>query len=629
MSKEMVRPQDFCAIKNKALFEELDLTLSPEQEAELMALYSDAFTSFQTGKLVTGTIISIDSDGVLVDIGYKSRGMIPKFEFGEFELKEFKVGQQLEVILDSLEGPEGTVLLSYEKAKAMRSWNKIIELFQENKPVEGIVINKVKGGLSVDVGVPAFLPGSQIDLQRITDFDQFVGQKIVASILKINRKRGNIIISRRKYLNDQRSEVRKQILDTLKQGQIIQGVVKNITNYGVFVDIGGVDGLLHITDMTWGRIAHPTELVKIGDVISVKVLSFDETNQKISLGLKQLASNPWEQIAQSLKVGEKVKGRISSITDYGLFVEVAKDIEGLVHISEISWTDRIADLKDRYHVGDEIEALVVSLDIENRRMSLSIKRLEKNPWKVVGEQFAVGQKIKGKITNITDFGIFVELLPGIDGLVHISDLSWTEHVQHPSDRYAVGQEVEASILAIDIDNKKVSLGVKQLIEDPWSMVEQQYTIGTIVEGKVSKIANFGAFIRLPSGIEGLIHNTTLVQDEGKKAEQFFKIGDSRQFRVININKEEHKLGLSTSLEGRPAHNSGSDNRKEETAPREEKAQRVHQRREKDQRQSSKHEDNHTVSGPQPSKIKTAFQIALESAMAERKDNNNPEGKKND
>ncbi|HTM06677.1 MAG TPA: S1 RNA-binding domain-containing protein, partial [Patescibacteria group bacterium] len=427
-----------------------------------------------------------------------------------------------------------------------------------------------------------------------------------------------------KYLNDQRSEVRKQILDTLKQGQIIQGVVKNITNYGVFVDIGGVDGLLHITDMTWGRIAHPTELVKIGDVISVKVLSFDETNQKISLGLKQLSANPWEQIAQSLKVGDKLKGRISSITDYGLFVEVAKDIEGLIHISEISWTDRIADLKDRYHVGDTIEALVVSLDIENRRMSLSIKRLEKNPWKVVGEQFTAGQKVKGKITNITDFGIFVELLPGIDGLVHISDLSWTEHIQHPSDRYSIGQEVEAVVLGVDIDNKKVSLGVKQLIEDPWSMVEKQYTAGTIVEGKVSKIANFGAFIRLPSGIEGLIHNTTLTQDEGKKAEQFFKIGDTRQFRVININKEEHKLGLSTSLEGRLTQ-AATDHRKEDVV-REEKAKAPR----RDSRVNNKQDDviNTVSTQQQPStKTKTSFQIALESAMAERKDDNkNSQGK---
>ncbi|QQR53788.1 30S ribosomal protein S1 [bacterium] len=625
MSKEMVRPQDFCAVKNKALFEDIDVVLSPEQEAELMALYSQAFAAFQTGKLVTGTVVTVDSDGVLVDIGYKSRGMIHKFEFSEFELKEIKAGQQIEVILDNLESPEGTVVLSYEKAKAMRSWNKIMELFHENKPVEGVVLNKVKGGLSVDVGVPAFLPGSQIDLQRITDFDQFVGQKIVASILKINKKRGNIIISRRKYLNDQRSEVRKQILDTLKQGQVIQGMVKNITNYGVFVDIGGVDGLLHITDMTWGRIAHPTEMVKIGDMISVKVLSFDEANQKISLGLKQLMPNPWEQLGQTLKVNDHVKGRISSITDYGLFVEVNKDIEGLVHISEISWTDRIADLKDRFHVGDEIEAIVVSLDIENRRMSLSIKRLEKNPWKVVGEQFTVGQRIKGKVSNITDFGIFVELLPGIDGLVHISDVSWTEHVQHPSDRYAVGQELEAVILAIDVDNKKVSLGIKQLAEDPWTMVEQQYTVGTLVEGKISKIANFGAFVRLPTGIEGLLHNTTLTQDEGKKAEQMFKVGDSRQFRVININKEEHKIGLSTNLEGRSGQYH-QENRETHTVSRDEKPSRqvASGRKDRDNRQRTD-DENVATSHNQNSKIKTSFQMALESAMAENKKDTNSEG----
>lgn len=625
MSKEMVHPQDFCAVKNKALFEDIDVVLSPEQEAELMALYSQAFAAFQTGKLVTGTVVTVDSDGVLVDIGYKSRGMIHKFEFSEFELKEIKAGQQIEVILDNLESPEGTVVLSYEKAKAMRSWNKIMELFHENKPVEGVVLNKVKGGLSVDVGVPAFLPGSQIDLQRITDFDQFVGQKIVASILKINKKRGNIIISRRKYLNDQRSEVRKQILDTLKQGQVIQGMVKNITNYGVFVDIGGVDGLLHITDMTWGRIAHPTEMVKIGDMISVKVLSFDEANQKISLGLKQLMPNPWEQLGQTLKVNDHVKGRISSITDYGLFVEVNKDIEGLVHISEISWTDRIADLKDRFHVNDEIEAIVVSLDIENRRMSLSIKRLEKNPWKVVGEQFTVGQRIKGKVSNITDFGIFVELLPGIDGLVHISDVSWTEHVQHPSDRYAVGQELEAVILAIDVDNKKVSLGIKQLAEDPWTMVEQQYTVGTLVEGKISKIANFGAFVRLPTGIEGLLHNTTLTQDEGKKAEQMFKVGDSRQFRVININKEEHKIGLSTNLEGRSGQYH-QENRETHTVSRDEKSSRqaASGRKERDNRQRID-DENVANSHNQNSKIKTSFQMALESAMAENKKDTTSEG----
>ena len=609
MSKELVRPQDFCPVKNKAIFEDMVLTLSPEQTAELAALYEGALTAFQSGKLVKGQIVTVDSDGVLVDVGYKSRGMIPKYEFSDHELKELKPGQEIEVILDTLESPDGTIVLSYEKAKAMRSWNTIMELFEQNKPVEGIVTHKVKGGLNVDVGVPAFLPGSQIDLQRIMDFDQFVGQKITASILKINKKRGNIIISRRKYLNDQRSEVRKQVLDTLKQGQVIQGVVKNITNYGAFIDIGGVDGLLHITDMTWGRIAHPSELLKIGDTISVKVLSFDEANEKISLGLKQLAKNPWEKVAENLKIGDKVKGRVASITDYGLFVEVDKDIEGLVHISEISWTDRITDLKERYRVGDEIEALVVSLDVENRRMSLSIKRLEKNPWKVVADQFTIGQKIKGKITNLTDFGIFVELLPGIDGLVHITDLSWTEHVQHPSDRYQVGQEVEAVILAIDADNKKVSLGIKQLNQDPWNNVEQEYTVGTLVEGKITKIANFGAFVRLPSGIEGLIHNTTLTQDEGKKAEQMFKVGDARQFRVININKEEHKLGLSTNLDGKVERNSNSNYNQEARSEERSRSKRDTGRRSEE-------------AAPQQSKVKSAFQIALESAMADR---NNDEG----
>lgn len=628
MSKELIRPQDFCAVKTKGLFEEMNLHLSAEQAAELASLYEGAFETFQTGKLVKGTIIKLDSDGVLVDIGYKSRGLIPKYEFTEYEIRGLKEGQELEVILDTLESADGTIVLSYEKAKAMRAWNRIMQLFEENKPVEGVVTHKVKGGLSVDVGVPAFLPGSQIDLQRIMDFDQFVGQTITANILKINKKRGNIIISRRKFLGDQRSEVRKQILDTLKEGQVIPGVVKNITNYGVFIDIGGVDGLLHITDMTWGRISHPSELVKIGDTISVKVLSFDESNEKISLGLKQLSKNPWEHIVEKLKVGDKVNGKVSSITDYGLFVEVDKDIEGLIHISEISWTDRITDLKERYHVGNEVEALVVSLDVDNRRMSLSIKRLEKNPWKSVGEKFIVGQKIQGKISNITDFGIFVELLPGIDGLVHISDLSWTEHVQHPSDRYKVAQEIEAVILSIDVDNKKVSLGVKQLEQDPWERVEQEYAVGTLVEGKVTKIANFGAFVKLPTGIEGLIHNTTLTNEENKKAEQMFKVGEKREFRVININKEEHKLGLSTKLDGKITE---PQLRKEEptvAAPREkDKEREIREERREEARQSNRAnkekrnaEESMSLSSTPQKAMKGSLQMALESAFSKDNDN---------
>ena len=441
MSKECIRPEQFARVNNHTQITDENLTLSKEQLDELSVLYEGIFDRFVPGKLIVGTIARIDQDGILVNIDYKSDGLVPRYEFGPHELEKFKVGDDIEVILDELEDVQGNVILSYEKAKAMRAWDEITKLHEEGKPVDGTVTHKVKGGLNVDIGIPAFLPGSQIDLQRVSDFDQYVGQTITANIIKLNKKRGNVIISRRKFLSEQRSESRKKVLDTLSEGQVIQGIVKNITNYGVFIDIGGVDGLLHITDMTWGRISHPNELVKLGDSITVKVLSFDKDNEKISLGLKQLEENPWQKIAEVYKVGDRIKGTISSITDYGLFVEIAKGVEGLVHISEISWTNRINDLAHKFKVGQTIEVLVVSLDVENRRMSLSIKQLAKNPWESVAEQFTVGQKIKGTISNITDFGIFVQLLPGIDGLVHISDLSWTEHIEHPADRYKKGDEV--------------------------------------------------------------------------------------------------------------------------------------------------------------------------------------------
>jgi small subunit ribosomal protein S1 len=549
MSKEVIKPSQFAHADRSALMEESVLNKSEEQLQDLAALYSGMLANVNTGKLVKGTILKVENDGVLVDINFKSDGFIPRFEFSEHELKKFKPGDQIEVILDELESNEGNVILSYEKAKALRAWDEITRLFEEGKPAEGTVTHKVKGGLSVDIGIPAFLPGSQIDLQRVVDFDQYVGQTITASIIKINKKRGNVIISRRKYLSDARSESRKKVLDTLSEGQVIQGMVKNITNYGVFIDIGGVDGLLHITDMTWGRISHPSEMVKIGDTISVKVLSFDKQNEKISLGLKQLTENPWEKAAESLKVGEKIKGKIASITDYGLFVEVMKGVEGLVHISEVSWTDRINDLHSKYKVGQEIEVLIVSLDKENRRMSLSIKQLEKNPWEQVEEQFKVGQHVKGTISNITDFGIFVQLLPGIDGLVHISDLSWTEHIDHPSDIYKKGDTVEAVVLAVDKNNKKISLGIKQLQQDPWDNIEKEYPVGSLVEGTVSKITNFGAFVKLPSGIEGLVHISELANHNVNKVEEVLKVGQKEQFRVINVNKEDRKLGLSLKKEG--------------------------------------------------------------------------------
>jgi small subunit ribosomal protein S1 len=612
MSKEFISPNSFRVNKSKQLVDLSDFHVSDEIKNEMSALYQGIFDVFQSGKIVKGSVVAIDNDGVFVDIGYKSRGLIPKYEFSIQELKNLKPHDEIEVILDTLENAEGSIVLSYEKAKAAKAWAQIIKYFEEGRPVEGIVTHKVKGGLNVDIGIPAFLPGSQIGLQRVLDFDKYVGQTITANILKINQKRGNVIVSRRKYLADQRVETRKDILGKLKEGDVIQGMVKNITNYGVFIDIGGVDGLLHITDMTWGRIAHPSEVVKIGDTITVKVLSFDQNNEKISLGLKQLTGNPWANLDPSIQVGSKIKGKISSITDYGLFIEVAPNVEGLVHISEVSWIDRITNLSDKFKVGEEIEVLVVSLDKENRRMSLSIKQLGQNPWKTVDQQFKVGQKIKGTISNITDFGIFVQLLPGIDGLVHISDLSWTEHIEHPSDRYAIGQEVEAVVLAIDKDNKKISLGIKQLGQDPWANVEQEYQVGKVVQGEVSKITNFGAFIRLPTGIEGLLHNANL---EGKKADDLFKVGQVAQFRVININKEERKIGLDSKLEGEVA---PSAPQKHVEKPRKAPAQPQQQAPRKEQ-PAAQAEKQQSQSNANASRMKSAFQMALESAM--KKDDN--------
>lgn len=544
MSKELINPQQFA--KASRILEEIP-QLNDEQLEELKSLYETAFGKLKKDQLLVGKVISADSNGVLVDISYKSNGMIPRYEFADHELKALKPGMEIDVLLDELESIDGSVVLSYEKAKALKAWDKIIKLHEENKPVEGVVTHTVKGGLSVDIGIPAFLPGSQVDVQRVTDFESFVGQIITASIIKVNKKRGNVIVSRRKYLSEQKSEVRKKILDTIQPGQVIQGIVKNITNYGAFIDIGGVDGLLHITDMTWGRISHPSEILKISSPITIQVLSIDKENNKISLGMKQLTENPWSKLSDTIKVGSKIKGKISSITDYGMFVEIENGVEGLVHISEVSWTDRINDLSKHYKVGQEVEALVVALDKDNRRMSLSIKQLEDNPWKSVSEKFKVGQKVKGTISNITDFGIFITLTPGVDGLAHVSDLSWTEHIEHPADLYKKGQEIEAMVLAVDEANKKISLGIKQLSQDPWENIEQEFPVGKIVEGEVTKITNFGAFVKLSTGIEGLVHISEAEQD-GKKIDDALKVGQKREFKVINSSKADRKLGLSLNLE---------------------------------------------------------------------------------
>lgn len=625
----MARTQQRLIFVDSAELIEEQFQVTASQQQELSSLYEDLSTRFKTGNLLKGRIIGKDNGGVLVSIDYKSDGYIPSHEFTDFELGRISQNSEIEVLLDRLEDENGSVVLSYQKAKALRAWDTITELAEKDEPVRGMVTHKVKGGLNVDVGIPAFLPGSQIDTQRVIDFDQFVGQEVTCKILKVNRKRGNIIISRRKYLEEQRSEDKKKALELINDAQVLQGIVKNITSYGVFVDVGGIDGLLHITDMSWGRIAHPSELVKIGDTITVKVISFDKKNEKISLGMKQLTPNPWENVAQKYALGTKIKGRVSSITDYGLFIEVEKGIEGLVHISEISWTERINNLGKYFTVNTEIEAVVVGLDKDNRRMSLSVKQLREDPWKAVAASFKIGDKIKGKISNITDFGLFVQLMDGVDGLVHISDLSWTDHVSHPGDKYKKGDDVEAVILGIDVENRKVSLGIKQLDKDPWTSIASEYAVNSMIDGVVSKITNFGAFIKLNNGIEGLVHISELADKEVEKVEDILKVGQAASFRVIKVSAEERKLGLSLKPQReqapeverearapRPAAATSTSDEPRKQAPQTRRAPQPQE--ERAPRAPREREASSSTSSSSGSPLKSSLQQALEEHAARSK-----------
>jgi len=513
-------------------------TLTPAEDAVLNGLYQEHGSVFTPGQLFTGKIVQRSNNGIVVDVAFKSYGTVPLSEFNAQELALLVEGAPIEVLIDRLEDEHGSIVLSYQKAKSMKAWDRVIELAKEDKPVTGVVTGKVKGGLNVDIGIPAFLPGSQIDVQRINDFDQFLGQEIVCKILKINKKRGNVIISRRRYIESERQANKSKVMGTIVLGQIIHGIAKNITNYGVFVDIGGVDGLLHITDMSWGRVSHPSELIKIGDPVTVKVIALDREHEKISLGVKQLSTNPWDDVEHRYPTGTSAKGKVSSITDYGLFVELAPGIEGLVHISEVSWLERITNLHRVYSVGKEVEVMILTVDKHSRRMSLSIKQLTPDPWMDVVNRYKMGDRITGKVTNITDFGIFVEIVEGIDGLVHISDMSWTDHSVNPNDLFKRGDTVSAVMLGVDTEAKKISLGIKQLQTDPWEHIDETHPIGSVVNGTVVKLASFGAFVRLDNGIEGLIHSSETAENAG------IKVGDTLQCRVIKLNKEERKLGLS-------------------------------------------------------------------------------------
>ena len=511
----------------------------------VMDMYEESFKRFAEGEVVTGRIISIDKDQVLIDIGYKSEGQVRIQEFlDENGNITAKVGDTIEVMVEWWDDEDERVLLSKDKAANIKIWESIKKSYDEEGTVKGTITNRVKGGFSVDIGVPAFLPGSQADLRPIRNLDEMVGKEFDFKILKYNRKRSNIVLSRRAILEKELEEKRSTTLATIEEGKVFEGIVKNITEYGVFVDLGGVDGLLHITDISWGRVKHPSELFSIGDPITVKILNLDLENERVSLGMKQLTEDPWSMAAENYAVGSRVTGRVVSLTDYGAFIELEEGIEGLIHVSEMSWTRKIRHPSKVVSVGDEVEAIVLDIKPESRRISLGMKQVVPNPWDVISEKYPIGTTIEGKLKNITDFGLFIGIDEGIDGLVHISDISWTKRIKHPSELYKKGDVVQAIVLDIEKENERFSLGIKQLQEDPWQSVVERYEVGKEITGTITNLTDFGIFVELEEGIEGLVHISEISKEKIKSPMEKFKVGDVITARVMNINTEERRIGLS-------------------------------------------------------------------------------------
>jgi len=511
----------------------------------VMDMYEESFKRFAEGEVVTGRIISIDKDQVLIDIGYKSEGQVRVQEFlDENGNLTANVGDAIEVMVEWWDDEDERVLLSKDKAANIKVWESIKTSYDEEGTVKGTITNRVKGGFSVDIGVPAFLPGSQADLRPIRNLDEMVGKEFDFKILKYNRKRSNIVLSRRAILEKELEEKRTTTLATIEEGKVVEGIVKNITEYGVFVDLGGVDGLLHITDISWGRVKHPSELFSIGDPITVKILNLDLENERVSLGMKQLAEDPWSTAAENYAVGSRVTGKVVSLTDYGAFIELEEGIEGLIHVSEMSWTRKVRHPSKVVSVGDEVEAIVLDIKPESRRISLGMKQVVPNPWDVISEKYPIGTTIEGKLKNITDFGLFIGIDEGIDGLVHISDISWTKRIKHPSELFKKGDVIQAIVLDIEKDNERFSLGIKQLQADPWQTVVERYQVGKEITGTVTNLTDFGIFVELEEGIEGLVHISEISKEKIKSPTEKFKVGDVITARVMNINTEERRIGLS-------------------------------------------------------------------------------------
>ena len=507
----------------------------------LSQLFESTFHSYRENSIVNGTILEIKKQYVIVDIGAKSEGVIP---ISEFEDEEFAIGDEIEVLLEKLENDEGMVVLSKEKAAHKQNWDKIVGVFNEGGLVKGKVKSVVKGGLMVNVGVEAFLPGSQIDIIPPKDLNEYVGKIYEFKIVKINDDRKNVVLSRREVIEAERAEQRAQFLDGVTIGDTVEGMVKNLTDFGAFIDLQGMDGLLHITDMSWGRINHPSEMLVIGQMITVQILDVDKEKERVSLGLKQLQNNPWEDIEAKYAVGTTVKGKITKLVPYGAFVEIEQGVEGLIHVSELSWTKRITRPSDVLNVDQEVEAVVLAVSIDEQKISLGVRQLDPNPWDDVDARYPIGSTIKGEIRNLTAYGAFVELEDGIDGMIHVSDLSWTRKINHPSEMLKKGEEIEAQVIDIDKTNQRISLGIKQLETDPWDAIDARFKVGDLVKGTVAKIASFGAFIQLQDAIDGLVHISQLSEDHVAKVKDVLKVGDEVEARVIKVDRVERRIGLS-------------------------------------------------------------------------------------
>ena len=499
-------------------------------------------TRFAAGEIVKGTVIEVRPKEVLVDIGYKSEGVIPGNEFED--IKNVKVGDQIDVLIEKLENKEGTVELSHEKAEFKKNWDKILTICNEGGRINGKVKAIVKGGLVVNVGVEAFLPASQIDVITPKNLAQFVGNTYEFKVVKINQERQNIVLSRRELIEQERNERRGKLLGEMVPGDIRKGTVKNITDFGAFIDLNGIDGLLHITDMSWGRIGHPSEVLKVGQEIDVVVLDVNKEKERVSLGLKQKMTNPWDNIESKFPVGAKVKGKVVSLVPYGAFVQLEPGVEGLIHVTELSWTKRIAKPSDVLKQDQEVEAVVLGINREEQKISLGVRQLESNPWDRAVDKYTVGTHVKGQVRNLTSYGAFVELEEGIDGMIHVSDMSWTRKINHPSEVMKKGDDVQATVLEVDRPNQRIALGVKQLVEDPWSQIDKLYKVGDVVNGKVTKLASFGAFVGLQHEIDGLVHISQVSEDHVDKIKNVLKVGQDVTARVIKIDRGERRIGLS-------------------------------------------------------------------------------------